>query len=175
MNEREMKTEDVVEIIDLLERAGISCWVDGGWGVDALTENQTRKHSDLDLAIDRARLSEARAVLEGVGLRQDQTAEPGLPARLVMADETRQVDLHPLKFDDKGDGWQQLSESDDKWGRYPVDGFTGQGKIGGRPVRCLTPELQMHFHKGYDPAFTDKHDLELLEDLLRNRSERSEE
>lgn len=165
MSKREMKSEDALAIIELLERAGIACWVDGGWGVDALSRRQTRRHSDLDLAIDRAKLLEAQAALEGMGLRQDQNAEPGLPARLVMADDTRQVDLHPLEFDDRGDGWQQLSEGDDRWGLYPAHGLTGQGLIGGRSVRCLTPELQLRFHKGYELTGKDEHDLKVLKDL----------
>ena len=164
-----MKPEHVVEIIGLLEGAGITCWVDGGWGVDALAGKQTRPHADLDLAVDRARLRDAQAILEGLGLRVDEAAEPGLPARLVMVDGTRQVDLHPLKLDGGGDGWQQLSESGDDWGRYAADGLAGEGSIGGRPVRCLTAELQLRFHEGYELSTKDEHDIEILRGLLGPR------
>ena len=161
-----MEPEVVAQIIDLLEQAGVFPWVDGGWGVDALVGHQTRPHSDLDLAIDREDLSTARAVLEGMGLRHDPTAEPGLPARLVMADGERQVDLHPLRFDEVGDGWQQLSSSGEEWGRYPASDLSGRGTIGDRSVRCLTRNLQLRFHEGYEPTGKDEHDLTILNDRL---------
>ncbi len=40
----EMTSSALMELIDLLERASIDVWLDGGWGVDALLENQTRLH-----------------------------------------------------------------------------------------------------------------------------------
>ena len=45
-------------------------------------------------------------------------AEPGMPARFVVLDPPgREVDLHPLAFDENGSGWQQLSDAGDTWGR----------------------------------------------------------
>ena len=38
----DMKARDVVEVVQLFERNGIQVWLDGGWGVDALLEEQTR-------------------------------------------------------------------------------------------------------------------------------------
>ena len=51
-----MEPEDVVEIVNALEREGIAVWLDGGWGVDALVGAQTRPHADLDLTVDRGQL-----------------------------------------------------------------------------------------------------------------------
>ncbi len=51
MTERLMPAEHVVEVYDLLASRGIGVWIDGGWGVDALLERQTREHGDLDIAI----------------------------------------------------------------------------------------------------------------------------
>jgi lincosamide nucleotidyltransferase A/C/D/E len=36
------------------------------------------------------------------------------------------------------------------------------GRIAGRAVPCLTPELQLRFHLGYEPGPTDRHDVALL-------------
>jgi lincosamide nucleotidyltransferase A/C/D/E len=36
------------------------------------------------------------------------------------------------------------------------------GVVGGRPVRCLTPQLQVRHHLGYPLRPTDRHDLGLL-------------
>jgi lincosamide nucleotidyltransferase A/C/D/E len=157
---------DVVQVLGALEGAGLTVWVDGGWGVDALAGRVTRTHADLDLAIDRDDLFRAQAVLEGLGFHHDDAAEPGLPARLVLRDgRGRQVDVHPLRFDESGDGWQQLSHGDD-WGRYPASGLGAWGTIGGRRVRCLGAELQALFHEGYEKTEKDEHDLRLLREVI---------
>jgi Aminoglycoside-2''-adenylyltransferase len=112
-----MEGEDVLEVLDRLESAGIVVWLDGGWGVDALIGRQTRPHSDLDLAIARDDLVQAEVLLAGAGFRHDTEAMPGVPARFVMVDELgRQVDFHPLVFDAEGTGWQQLSATERAWG-----------------------------------------------------------
>jgi lincosamide nucleotidyltransferase A/C/D/E len=158
-----MTQQDVLDILDALERRGILVWVDGGWGVDALLGEETRPHGDLDLALDRASLESAASALEALGFRPDPEAEPGLPARLVLCDDGgRQVDLHPLVFDVEGDGWQQLSESGRAWGRYPSVHLQATGTIGGRSLRCLSAELQARFRLSYEWTERDEHDLDLL-------------
>jgi len=158
-----MTAKDVTELLDWLDAAGIHVHVDGGWGVDALIGEQTRRHTDLDLALDRDELDGARGALEEHGFRCDGTIEPGLPARLVLRDEQgRQVDFHPLFFDRGGDGWQQLSESAKAWGRYPADDLDAIGVIGGRQVRCLSPQLQFRFRMGFEWSERDEHDVRLL-------------
>jgi lincosamide nucleotidyltransferase A/C/D/E len=154
---------DVVEVLDRLEAVGVRAWVDGGWGVDALVGKATRAHADLDLALNREQLDVARRALEEVGFEHDRARQPGLPARLVMRDAgAREVDLQPLAFDAAGDGWQRLSASGMAWGRYPVDDLRATGTIGGRPVRCLSPQLQMRFRLGYEWSERDVHDVRLL-------------
>ena len=111
-----MTANEVLEVLGWLETAGIEVWVDGGWGVDALLGEETRPHSDLDLALDRDELERARQALEERGFEPDTSSKPGLPARLVMRDARgREVDFHPLIFDHSGDGWQQLSQSGRAW------------------------------------------------------------
>jgi lincosamide nucleotidyltransferase A/C/D/E len=159
-----VSADDVLAALDRLDEAGVRFWVEGGWGVDALVGRQTRPHEDLDLALGREHLEEARAALAALGYAQDPSVKPGLPARLVLrAADGRQVDLHPLVWDESGDGWQELG--DGTWGRYPAAGLTGEGVIAGRRVRCTTAELQRVHHEGYEPTETDRHDLRLLETI----------
>lgn len=157
----QMTAADVAEVLDALHQAGVTTWLDGGWGIDALAGEQTRQHEDLDLALDATQLGSAQRTLAGLGFALDRLAVPGLPARAVLRDaRARQVDLHPLTLDAAGNGWQPLG--DGAWGRYPADGLTGTGSVGGRPVRCLTAALQLSHHLGYPPRDSDRHDLSLL-------------
>ena len=150
---------DVVEVLALLEGAGVALWLDGGWGVDALLGEQTRAHGDLDLVVTEA--GAAAAALAGLGFRPDLEAAPGLPARLVLVDRHgRQVDLHPVVLDTGGNGWQDLGGG--AWGDYPAAGLAAGGLVAGRPVRCVSAALQVAHHMGYPLAAGDRHDLRLL-------------
>lgn len=158
-----MNSIDVLEVLDWLYEAGVEVWVDGGWGVDALAGEETRPHTDLDLALNRENLDQASKALEARGFEHETTIQPGLPARLVMRDKRgREVDLHPLVFDEAGSGWQQLSESGRAWGRYPAEDLRAKGVIRGRQVRCLSPQLQFRFRIGYEWSERDEHDIRLL-------------
>ena len=39
-----MHAEEVVALYTLLEQHDVPVWVDGGWGIDALLQQQTRPH-----------------------------------------------------------------------------------------------------------------------------------
>ncbi|BDF10015.1 hypothetical protein CE91St49_34450 [Emergencia timonensis] len=50
MGRKEATTkEDLMTVIGILENAGITYWIDGGWGVDILAGKQTRTHRDIDI------------------------------------------------------------------------------------------------------------------------------
>ena len=57
-----MQAEDVIELYALLLEHGVRLWVDGGWGIDALLNRQTRPHKDLDAFVQLDDLA-----IEGVG------------------------------------------------------------------------------------------------------------
>jgi lincosamide nucleotidyltransferase A/C/D/E len=154
-----MDAKDVLVVLRLLEQTHCPVWIDGGWGVDALLGRQTRPHADLDLAVALTDVPLATDVLGavlGYGVTQDE-----LPTRLELrtARDCR-IDLHPLVFDEQGNGRQQLQ--DGSWGLYPAPGLTSSGAIGGQTVRCLSQELQLHFHLGYEPDADDRHDVVAL-------------
>ena len=156
-----MRAPDVLNVLARLDEAGVPVWVDGGWGVDALLACQTRSHGDLDLVVARADCARAEEALAPLGFRRAPDAEPGLPTRLVLrAPDGRQVDLHPVVFDGHGNGWQELPRGG--WGVYPAEGLTGRGEVGGRTARCITPELQLRHHLGYEPSEADRRDMRLL-------------
>jgi lincosamide nucleotidyltransferase A/C/D/E len=62
-----MTAADALALYDLFRSHGITVWVDGGWGVDALLGRQTRPHSDLDIALRHSDVPKLRALLEERG------------------------------------------------------------------------------------------------------------
>ena len=163
-----MTGSDVVEVLQALEGYEPRVWIDGGWGVDALVAEQTRDHTDLDLAVDKRDLAAIERALAEIGFRHDATIKPGLPARLVLRDRGgRQIDIHPLVFDGDGNGWQQLSETGRAWGRYPAEHLQSTGTIAGHHVQCLSPELQVRFRMGHEWSSRDEHDITLLTNRFR--------
>ena len=153
-----MSAEDVVAIVDRLEGAGLSVWVDGGWGVDALVGRQTRPHDDLDLV---SLLDEVPALERELAALGYERAGGGPPMSFESVDANgRQVDTHPFTPDENGDG-VYLQRDGNKW-LYPARGFKGRGVVAGRRVRCMTAEVQVICHAGYELDEDDIHDLRLL-------------
>ena len=155
-----MSAADAIAILDRLEGAGLTVWVDGGWAIDAVAGRQTRPHDDLDLV---ARLEEIPALereLAALGYARVGGAPPMSFESVDAAG--RQVDVHPV-----ADDGAYVMRDGGVW-HYPVDGFDGVGTIGGRTVRCLTVEAQLYCRSGYEPVDPEKHrrDIDLLRRLL---------
>jgi lincosamide nucleotidyltransferase A/C/D/E len=156
-----MDTAELIRVVELLSSNGIEVWLDGGWGVDALLERQTREHDDLDLVAHLDDSSRLIAALEAAGY---ELVAGGPPKSFVLVDAGgRQVDVHPVVFDDaRGGGVYQMDDGRE-W-VYPSQGFTGRGQVAGIHVRCLTPEVQVLVHDGYELTDKDYRELHLLHD-----------
>ncbi len=150
---------DVLEVLDALDDPGIDAWLDGGWGVDALLGGQTRPHHDVDLVVQ---VDDVPTMLETLGPLGFELVEGEPDSNFVLRDARgREIDVHPVRFDDDGNGVYRMANGED-W-IYPTDGFAGTGRIARREVRCLTPDVQMLCHAGgYEPGDTDFHDMRLL-------------
>ncbi len=151
-----MGPQDVLDSVACLSSAGISAWVAGGWGVDALAGRQTRRHRDLDLVIDREALERAISCLQALGYRRQRelVAElvPGslLPERAVLANAVGQVvDLHPVDLET----WAPVGDA------APF----ATGTIASRSVGCLSADVQRAGRRGYSLDVDDHHDLSLLD------------
>jgi lincosamide nucleotidyltransferase A/C/D/E len=90
----------------------------------------------------------------------------GVPQHFVLADERgREVDVHPVRFDDQGNG-HLLSEDGGPFG-HSAEAFAATGSVSGNRVACLSAEAQMSNHSwGYEPGDTDVQDKWLLHDRL---------
>jgi lincosamide nucleotidyltransferase A/C/D/E len=153
-----MAAREVIRLLDALDSAGVTVWVDGGWGVDALFGEQRRRHDDLDLVVEMKDVPTLQRVLEELDYTFQRRDAP-LSFELV-APDGRQVDVHPVMLDERGDGVYQMDNG--KTWTYPAEGLVGTGEIAGRGVRCLTPELQMRVHSGYELAAKDHDEISAL-------------
>ena len=155
-----MSASDVIQVVDALEAADTAVWVNGGWGVDALLGARTRPHDDLDAVIREEDIELILRTLREIGFSM-MTDER--PQGFVVRDRTdRRVDFHPVRFRSDGSGAQPMNDGTE-W-VYPAEGFSGSGSIGGRTIRCLTPEIQVLSHIDYEPDEMDRRDMRLLRD-----------
>jgi lincosamide nucleotidyltransferase A/C/D/E len=152
-----MDARSLIRAVDRLERDDIDVWLDGGWGVDALLGEEAREHDDLDLVAELRHSERIVELLRGLGYKVVAGAPPKC---FVLVDEIgRQVDVHPVTFDAEGGG---VYEMDGGHWVYPAQGFSGQGTVEGRTVRCLTPKVQVLVHAGYELGDKDYRELQLL-------------
>lgn len=154
-----MTSAALVELLQLFEEGGIEVWLDGGWGVDALLEGQTRPHKDVDIILRVADTPRLQQILEGRGFA---IKEGPPPDSFVLADGSGlEVDVHAVTFDADGNGVYRM-QNGEEW-IYPAEGFGGRGVIDNCSVRCLTPAAQVLCHShGYVPVEKDLHDMALL-------------
>jgi lincosamide nucleotidyltransferase A/C/D/E len=150
----EMTAEAVVEIIRLFNQHQIAFYVDGGWGVDALLGEQTRSHTDLDIAVQHKDAAQIRALLEARAYK-DVPRDDTRDCNFVLGDnEGHQIDIHSYTFDAEGNLVYGVA--------YPFDSLTGTGSVKGHPVKCISPEWMVRFHTGYVLDENDYHDVKVL-------------
>ena len=116
-------------------------------------------HDDVDLVVELMALPEVYQCLSPLGL---SVSEDHAPVRVVLrSPDGRQVDLHPVTFDEDGTGWQVGASPDGSDCPYPPVGFAS-GEILGNAAPCLSAELQLEHHRGYTPRDRDRRDAVLL-------------
>ena len=153
-----MTASDVLSLVGLLRDAGVDVWIGGGWGIDALVGEQTREHRDLDLAHRQVQEPTVVSVLADAGFVETLDWRP---VRFVVTDPLgREIDLHPLDFAADGSAVQASLEPGRPFA-YPASCFV-TGTIQATTVPCLSAEQQVYFHRGYEPADRDRHDMAQL-------------
>jgi lincosamide nucleotidyltransferase A/C/D/E len=160
-----MSAANVVQILDWLSAGDVHVWLDGGWGVDALLGEQTRAHKDLDLIVLAEDASHMRGLLSRHGFEVDRGPEWNFVLR---DDRGREVDVHPVRFDDQGNGHLRTEAGEPFV--HSGSAFAGRGSVAGHDVECLAAEAQMLNHsRGYVPSDTDYHDMRRLNARLGTR------
>ncbi len=117
---KSMTSMHVIDLYSRLQDPGIEIWVDGGWGVDALLGEQTRVHSDLDIAIQQKDLLKLRELLDAQGYK-DVQRDDTRPWNFVLGDDAgHEVDVHAIVFDDQGNGlYEPIEKGGDVSGGFP--------------------------------------------------------
>jgi lincosamide nucleotidyltransferase A/C/D/E len=169
-----VRAEDVITLYQSLSNHHIQVWLTGGWGIDALLQEQTRPHKDLDILILVDDVVRVRDLLgrAGYGLKElwsenrwgvdSQGIE--IPTAFVLQDaEGREVDVHAMRLDNGGNGIPAWAGEELVF--RPED-LAGEGVIAGVAVRCISGEMQMLVHTGYDLPQEQMRDLTLLRKRL---------
>lgn len=144
-----MESAEVLELYKSLDDLGVEIWVDGGWGVDALLEKQTRFHDDLDIAINQEDVISAQKFLEDRGYRPIESTNEW---NFVLGDgHGNKIDVHAFVTDPAGHIVGGI--------KYPEGSLAGWGKIQGCPVRCIAPEHVVRFRTGYEIRKSDIMDV----------------
>jgi lincosamide nucleotidyltransferase A/C/D/E len=177
-----MREADVLDLCHDLSGAGITFWLMGGWGVDALLQHQTRPHHDVDLLVDVRSLNRFLQRLDALGftfayLWEEESrplgaavaeadawdgADPDQPTAFVYRHaDGREVDVHVVATAADG-SMRALWESRN---HCPAKAVPGEGIIGGQRVPCLSVEMQRSAHTGYDLPPEHVEDLRRLAEL----------
>lgn len=149
-----MSAYDAAQFYKLFTDHDIPVWIDGGWAVDALLGEETRRHGDLDIALRHRHVGALRKLLESLGF-QDVPRDDTRECNFVLSDtEGRQIDIHTFELDADGHNTYGVA--------YEAAHFGGQGTIAGQRVNCINPETLVSFHAGYELDDDDHHDVMLL-------------
>jgi len=167
----EMKSQDMLVVVEALQAQGVRFWVAGGWGVDVLAGSQARRHDDLDIVLSDYERDEPRArlALAPLGYRQLEVLDGLWMTPRSMLDDGAGHQIEVLGID-RARLEGALGSSDAAAGpTSPVEDrhpelFT-TGTFDGRRVPCLSVELQLLFHTGFEHRGVDGPDVERLRSM----------
>jgi lincosamide nucleotidyltransferase A/C/D/E len=138
-----MSAESAVRIISELEELGIKTILDGGWGIDALLESQTREHTDIDFLVESKDFEKLKEYLDKN--RFEQTDKFNKWWHMSFENESLIIDTHVIEFDEVGKAIYGPKIRDDFPfpGIFPAYALKGTGKINGKDVNCLSAEYRV--------------------------------
>lgn len=141
--EKIMSAEAAVKILSDLEDLNIKVILDGGWGIDALLEEETRPHKDLDFLVEKKNLEELKEYLAANQFTQTDNFNKWW--HMSFENTTHIIDIHVIEFDEVGKAIYGPKERDDfpLAGIFPAYALKGKGTIGNKAVCCLTAEYRV--------------------------------
>lgn len=147
----------VVQVYQEMLAKGVTLWLDGGWGVDALLEKQTRNHGDLDIVIQKKDVATLTGYLVDKGYWQIRRGDTTAHNFMFGNADAQFIDFHVIELAENGDGIYGPKEAGVF---FPADSLTGEGRVNELTVRCIAPEWVVKFHNsGYPLRDKDVHDV----------------
>ena len=156
---QEFSLEDLTPYLDLFAEMKLDIWIDGGWGVDALSGEQTRSHEDLDFLIEQRSSERLVSAISDLGFVDVHTNDHTAWNFVMGTPDGKNFDFHVLERTSDGNYTYGDPENPIPVTARSID---GTGTIAGRAVRCPTPEFLIDSHSGYTIKETDIHDVTLL-------------
>lgn len=153
-----MNAGNLCRIYNLFTSNNIELWIDGGWGIDALLNEQSREHSDLDIVIQEDDLFIALELLKSRNFKLIYK-EDSTKWNFVYSDGKDFIDFHIINFDANGNGIYGPKENGVY---YPAYAFGSIGYINGLKVNCISPQYQLESHSGYELRDIDYFDINNL-------------
>lgn len=162
-----MTAEKLLAIHADLEKMGVTIYLDGGWGTDALLGEETRPHKDVDFFIEKKNLEEVRQYFFDRGFEPSKE-ESSTWWHFLLENADTIVDIHVIDFDSRGRGIYGPPENG---AVFPADAFTGIGHVNGVEVLCLSADYRVLCltvaygvitRTGYTLKETDYQDIEKL-------------
>ena len=167
------KTEGQLRVIRkvtaVMQAAGISAWLFGGWGLDARIGRITRERGDVEFWVERIHAERSKAVLEGAGATALTTQPPQEACEFMLDD----VPFSTAYFDRQPDGSSvQLLGRFSDW-LFPPGSFGDEpGTLDGTPVLAMSvsgmlamKEQFPHLRNGRPWRPKDVGDMEILRRL----------
>lgn len=163
MSKKEITTKkDLLKILQILKNSNIKFWLDGGWGVDVLAGKQSRSHRDIDIDFDAQHTEELLSILKehGYVIETDWA-----PVRIELYSKTYgYIDIHPFILQE--DGSAKQADLEGGWYEFSAD-FFGTAVFEERKIPCISAKGQKVFHTGYPLRDIDKHDVKIIDSLLK--------
>ena len=97
-----MTSNKVLDLYNWFKNHGITIWIAGGWCVDALVGEQTRKHADLDIAVHRKDNSKLRQLLENNGYKEEVRNDSSEFMYVMNNKSGESIDIHAFEYDESG-------------------------------------------------------------------------
>ena len=149
-----MTSDTVLCLYNRFKESGITVWIDGGWGVDALLGEQTREHADLDIAVHRKDNGQLRQLLESDDYKEEPRYDSSEFMYVMQNNAGESIDIHVFEYDENGKNTYGIE--------YPFGSLIGTGVIDEQEVNCIDPQWQFKFKTGYEPKEKDIHDVRAL-------------
>jgi lincosamide nucleotidyltransferase A/C/D/E len=141
-----MLTDDVAEMIRRWRAEGITVWLDGGWGVDALLGEESRPHHDLDVVLEHHVLEQFAGSMNTQGFHR--ISDGGSFNHVFRDPSGRQVDVRLVDTSRRQRTTAGIEVYAGEGLPFEVGALDGRGTVGGEPVGCCTADYQVRSRLG---------------------------